>query len=419
MSDFMIILRSASGVELRKVYTREGDGWKPTNYSDVKTFTAARVKVDGLGALHKHLQRLGGLPECCIIRGVQRPHLDLQTRHQRNYLDPAPTPENPTPEPASYDATDHRWACVDVDAGEFPAELRGGADLPRCARWIVSRLPEWIGAGGWIVQWSNSAGLDGWRRVKAHVWIWMSRPVCDESWRDFWRAWNKGGRYAAGGLEVDPAVYTPVQIHYTAPPRFVPEQGDPCLRELEAWSIAAGEHRATADQRIIFSPGEACDPPAALTDLETWARWEAERDAAERAARKLAAGRKQATSTVWGAAGKLTSYGARAMDRAVEAVGALAGDPSFYLTLRRETYSTFGLVAEGALTEDQWRDRWETCRETFGLDLTARDLARLLDGAIKKSKPRDLSHVGGSTDAAAQLQLGAPSAPRAPRHKAP
>lgn len=423
-ADFMIVLRAVKqGAELRKVYTQTGEGWTAGAYTDAKTFTAARVAVSGLGDLHKHLHKLGGLPECCVIRGEPRRHLQLGERHERNYLDPAPTPDNPTPAPASYDACDHRWACIDVDKGDFPAELQGGEDLARCAGWIISKLPEWIQRAGWIVQWSNSAGTDGWKRIKAHVWIWMTRGACDESWRDYWRSWNKGGRYAAGGLEVDPVIYTPVQIHYTAPPRFDPPSADPCLRVVDGFSLAMGPHTATTDQRIIWSVGEAADPPAALVDLATWERLDAERDAVWRAARKLAAGRKQATSTVWGAAAKLTAYGARAMDRAVDAVNAHGGDPSYYLTLRREIYSTFGLVHEGAITEDQWRSRWEEERDRAGWPgLSLKDLKRLLDGAERKSKPRDLSHVGGSTDAAAQLQMGAPS--EAPsggftRHKAP
>lgn len=424
MSDFMIVLKAVRpGAELRKVYTLQDGAWTAGAYTDAKTFTAARVKVAGLGDLHRHLHKLGELEACCVIRGAPRKHLDLAQRHERNYLDPAATPDDPNPAPASYDACDHRWACVDVDAGEFPAALRGGADLTRCAAWIVSKLPEWIGRAGWIVQWSNSAGIDGWRRVKAHVWIWMTRGVCDESWRAFWRAWNAGGRYAAGGLEVDPVIYTPVQIHYTAPPRFEPPSADPCLRVVEGFSLAMGPHTVTTDQRIIWSVGEAADPPAALVNLETWERLEAERAAAEREARRLAAGRRLATSTVWGAAGKLTAYGARAMDRAVDAVNAHGGDPSYYPTLRREIYSTFGLVHEGALTEDQWRARWEDERERAGWPrLSVKDLKRLLDGAERKSKPRDLSHVGGSTDAAAQLQIGGAASTSGGgfgRHKAP
>lgn len=421
--DFLIVLRAVSGAELRKVYTREGDGWSVAPYADAKTFTAARVRVDGLGALHKHLQRLASLPECCVIRGAPRAHLDLSARHFRNYHDAAPTPDDPTPAPASYDAADHRWMAVDVDAGDFPPELRGGADLTRCAAHVVSRLPDWIKSAGWIVQWSNSAGTDGWKRIKAHVWIWMDRGVCDESARVYWRElWNKGGRYAEGGLEVDPVIYNPVQVHYTAPPRFVPEQADPCLRELVGFDLFA-TRPIMADQRIVYAPGPPAVAPAALTDLATWQRLERERDAAERSARKLAAGRKQATSTVWGAAVKLTKYGEVAMARAVDAVRALVGDPSYYLKLRAETYSTFGLVAQGALTEDQWRSGWEDARDRLGLELSSKDLKRLLDGAERKSKARDLSHVGGSTDAADQLQLdGSASSARSEgfgRHNAP
>jgi hypothetical protein len=112
------------------------------------------------------------------------------------------------------------WALIDFDKVACPAGL-SPADEPEAAiRYLITLLPAEFHDASCHWQWSSSAGLDGWKLLKAHLWFMLNRTVPDAELR----AWARGC-----GAQIDPAPFSPVQPHYTAAPIFE-GMADPVMR---------------------------------------------------------------------------------------------------------------------------------------------------------------------------------------------
>jgi len=144
-----------------------------------------------------------------IIRGRPKSSLIPGHRVQRRYLDPG----------ACFDPQPRLLNGVDSDQLEAPEAVNPTSR--EALEYVVSHLPPEFHNISYVAQWSSNAGRRG-QKIKAHFWFYMTTPCRDEDMRTWAKSLNASfsrGKEKKVKL-VDPALYTPVQPHYTARPRF-------------------------------------------------------------------------------------------------------------------------------------------------------------------------------------------------------
>jgi hypothetical protein len=159
------------------------------------------------------------------------------------------------------------WLCVDVDELDAPDWLAGRSpqvdELPRLANYVRQSLPEPFRVARCVYQYSASAGIRPWGKVKAHLWFCLSRPLC---------AAGVKSHLLRGGC--DPSLYRAAQPYFIAPPVCT---GAPDPLAGHRWGILDG------DDRVVV--------PASVPSPEQIRAERARQDEADAAAALAARGR--------------------------------------------------------------------------------------------------------------------------------
>ncbi len=128
-----------------------------------------------------------------------------------------------------------QWMAVDLDDLPMPPDVAPLDDPERAVNAIIEKyLPACFQNVSYHYQWSNSAGIHGWDKVRLHLWYWMDRPIQDKNLH----AWAKklNSNYPHAKKLIDPAVYVSTQPHYTASPILEGFDTDPCpMRSGLVW----------------------------------------------------------------------------------------------------------------------------------------------------------------------------------------
>jgi hypothetical protein len=233
----------------------EDPTWRP--YQSGYEFTSEEVPVPNIRTLADVLAGLADDPYAAVIRGTRLPEYVGAGEVRRLFHKQADgTPATMMDCPRSH-------VMIDVDKGLcLPKGLDVRDDPLACARYVVEQLatqaPELLGVSC-VVQWSSRAGMTPGGAVKAHVWYILDRPHdCAElaAWAD-WR-FPVGGT----GVQIDHALYRPVQLHYVARPVFVVGIEDP-LPGQRRMGLVPG----TRDVLRLPSPPQARTATSAPRDL--------------------------------------------------------------------------------------------------------------------------------------------------------
>jgi hypothetical protein len=299
----------------------------------------------GLCGLHRLLTKLSAHPQSFVISGVPREGLDLTVPQRRRYLDVTGD--------SDVSPADQRWVCVDVDT----LINEGAEDERERAFELLCALPRPLRSAGCVVQWSSSAGMDGWKLLKAHLWFVLDRPAYCKSWK----AWFTGEMEAGRSCKVDLALYQPVQPHYTAAPIF------------------KGVADPLEGARLLLVPGPAVRVPAAVVGYEAWLEQEAEAER-KRVAQAAAEAARLALVPMWGRARMTERYAQGALKAACEAVLS-TGVGSRHDTLRDEAWATRRFVESGDLTAHEWREALRAAGIAAMGEQRAREIDSILAGA--------------------------------------
>ena len=191
--DHITILVSATGTRMTKVI---GPGGVQVAAPGRGTeFFVDERPLYGLADLYAALMEIASHSDRAIIRDRLKPGLLASTSHRRNRL--------------TFDQVPHHWCMVDCDGIEA---LPGASPTdPYTVDWLVrNHLPPEFANARYIIQFSSSAGTAAaGRKIKVHLWFWLATPARS----DALLGW-------AESCAVDPSVYRPVQIHFTADPIF-------------------------------------------------------------------------------------------------------------------------------------------------------------------------------------------------------
>lgn len=158
-------------------------------------FLVTERNLNGLVDLHSLLSEICSLPNVAVIRDRLKPGLSLDLPHRRNRQ--------------TFDQVPHHWVMLDMDSITAPPGM--SPTDPYAIEWLIRKhLPPEFHHASYIIQFSSSAGIaKAGQKIKVHLWFWLAIPAHSSALLE----WVKG--YPA-----DPAVFRPVQIHYTANPLF-------------------------------------------------------------------------------------------------------------------------------------------------------------------------------------------------------
>jgi len=195
-ADTLPVLRSADGALAKRV---EADG-SLVGFSAGRWFTGLRaLSVAGFDDLADALDDVSRNPREAVVRGRFRQ--ETAGRRFRRMSDRARHGNDVTFEPAP-----RRWIALDIDGVDEPAGITFAAEPEAGVEYVRDHLlPEaFEGAACWW-QATASAGIKP--GIRARLWFWLDHPVADHEAKH----WLKG-------VPVDRSLFTPVALHYTAPP---------------------------------------------------------------------------------------------------------------------------------------------------------------------------------------------------------
>lgn len=234
-----VTVLTSYGQLLTKTHKRLDDGTIQTKpYANAHTFTADLVPVASIYDFAELLDKLQGEHYKAIIRGEPRPGADHENLNRKM----APPNERDAREPDIVPNPEgKRWLKLDLDnlamprtdALEYEGEnITGVRDPQAVVRSIITTyLPEYFHGVTTYYAFSASAGIKPWSEVRLGLYYFMNGPVPDKALR----MWAK--RLGT----IDPAVFTPNQLNYTAAP-LIFRMDDPCagwrsgLIEGKAWT---------------------------------------------------------------------------------------------------------------------------------------------------------------------------------------
>lgn len=106
------------------------------------------------------------------------------------------------------------WILLDFDGISTPSAISFIANPLQGIEYLVSLLPLYFHNASHHYHVSSSAGLDGGKTIRAHLWYWLDHPVTDEHLRVWAKSVNSSGKL------IDDSLFGAVHPHYTADPIF-------------------------------------------------------------------------------------------------------------------------------------------------------------------------------------------------------
>lgn len=228
--DYMTVLQCASNLRLAKrCHAPTPDGFAPCDMP--KHFHVKALPVRGLGDVHKVVSSLQHKPRHCVIRGEPKAGKTGTVRR---------TSEN-------FEDVPRHWLCIDVDGFRPTESDPAAAPIEASHEFIREVLPEFKGAS-FVCQQSSRAGVVP-GVLKCHLWFWLDTPATSAELRRWAKATN-----AQHPGAIDEALYSPVQIHYTANPIFTRGTVDPIAQRVWLYQGMKDSVRLTVPEDTLRIP---------------------------------------------------------------------------------------------------------------------------------------------------------------------
>lgn len=195
----------------KKFVVQKDGAIEKVSFSAGKFFTHEQKSVASIYDLSNVLTALMDKPCSFIIRGA--PMKDAKQTVMRRINNPG----------AAFDPMPHYYVALDIDKQKCPEHLDPIKDPEGAARWARELLPPDLRGVTCFYKFSSSqsvpkkVGESPVSVISVHFWFWCNRKISEGEWKRYFKA---------NPCPVDQALFSPVQIHYTANPIFV-GMGDP------------------------------------------------------------------------------------------------------------------------------------------------------------------------------------------------
>ncbi len=204
-SKISILTCNQKGKKAAKKFLKQEDGLiKKIDFNAGTFFTHEEVSVSNLQQLGTVLQSLSNEPRRFIIRGKIKEGMGNVVRrkcHEPNAaFDPCPRP----------------YVMLDIDKRTCPEFFNIANNPEQAVGWAVAALPEcfrkascyWQFSASQNVNYQSDEGIKP--TISLHLWFWFDREISDQELKHFFK----------DDSMIDKALFSPVQIHYTARPVF-------------------------------------------------------------------------------------------------------------------------------------------------------------------------------------------------------
>lgn len=231
-----ITILESAGPRLAKRITI--DGIEP--YDDAAYFTPTVVDVADIAELSFHLNQIASNRRVCVIRGTP---VDGVVAEKTTFEDGKQAVRNGRYLRRAELFRDEpcQWLMLDVDGGDND----GMVDVA-LQRWVSKHLPAEFHNTTFVYQLSSSYGVKP--GLRAHLWFWLETPMTSAEMKAWGKAWND-----AHGKVIDTAVFSPVQIHYTAEPEVDDPFGMYDLPSKRVDLVFGGKPSVTLAQKVNTS----------------------------------------------------------------------------------------------------------------------------------------------------------------------
>lgn len=189
-------------------------------YGDAREFSAREVEFVDLEDLLGKLVTLQAESKTFIVRG--RPLEGVDPSRCRRLLYPDVADDGTVTAPATFAPCERGWLMADCDLSPAPDGIDPVKDPEAALDYVLGLLPAGLASADVVFAWGASQGMKP-DYLSVHLFALTDRPYTDAELTRWARAVNA----AAGRRLLDPAVFRPVQPHYTAAPTFGPGLVDP------------------------------------------------------------------------------------------------------------------------------------------------------------------------------------------------
>ena len=181
-------------------------------------FEAAVIELPSAKQLIRKLVDLQSEPHAMLVRGGLRGGVDLSApiRRRLHVQD-----EDPNEAPFLDQAIN--WMMVDIDKLVLPPKIDLITSPEDAVKFAISQLPREFHNASVFWHLSSSAGVRSPGTISVHLNYWLHEPKTSYELRE----WAKALNSSLGKKLIDPALYNPVQPHYTADPIFIGDAIDP------------------------------------------------------------------------------------------------------------------------------------------------------------------------------------------------
>ncbi len=195
---------------LCKVFTKKPN--KPItekSYGKALLFRNETLELHDLKDAYLVLKEISSVSNICFIRGnIREGFIGKTTRrllsHRTAFGIQEPTIET--------DPNGKNLLMLDFDDVSNPTGKKPGvADIERL---IIKQLPPEFSYASFFYQFSSSAGIYGWSKIKIHLFFWLEKPLMD----DYLKIWAKDVNKQMGRHFIDDCVFGSAQINYIANP---------------------------------------------------------------------------------------------------------------------------------------------------------------------------------------------------------
>ena len=214
----LTVLKSVSSHTLAKIFSSKA--LTQQRFSTDKLFNVTEEPVSDLHSLSALLQRLEDDPTHTVIRGALTEGQSSTVSRNRE----------------TFTATPRQWCMIDIDGLAWNGDL---SDQQAMLSYATSQLSaEFHPADCWYHS-SSSMGIKA--GINVHQWFWLDRP-CSDNELKVWLS----------GCPVDMRMFSPIQIHLTANPRFIDVAIDPNPDRSGLFEAGSGISTVTVPSDLAF-----------------------------------------------------------------------------------------------------------------------------------------------------------------------
>jgi hypothetical protein len=212
--DTVTVLRAKGGRVLTKRWRRVRGRLQEESYDNAQRFCGTEHPVTNIHDFGELIQQTSADPQLAIVRGVIADGVD------RNDMLRRALPRGAIP--ATLLPKARWWLGLDLENIPCPPGTDPVSEPEAIVAHVIALLPPVFGKVTCFWQFTSGHGLKP--GIRLRLWFWLSRPASDEELRQW-----LGERVPQDGAPpqewprrwpIDPALFNPIQLHFTAAPIF-------------------------------------------------------------------------------------------------------------------------------------------------------------------------------------------------------